>query len=295
MLPMIRPPNPHPRKPAYLPPPNACDTHLHIYGPFDRFPLKSSMTDRLYTPTEFSTFDHYLATQAVMGFERGVIVTGNPCGRYNNEATFDAIRRMEGRFKGIAFLDSLIDQKELKRLAAGGFTGYRIRQRAAGSEFRFDAARTANRVRDLGWHVEVQLDTIEEAVELIAWLPRLHIPYVLDHMAGARPERGADDKAFKTVLGHLAAHENCWINLYGFYQFSSAGAPHYSDVIAIVAKLVETRPDRLLWGSNWPHAVAKVTPDDGDLVDFIAAAIPDPGHRQMILVDNPAKLYGWED
>jgi predicted TIM-barrel fold metal-dependent hydrolase len=217
MPPVIRPPNPRPRKPAYQPPPKACDTHLHIYGPFDKFPLKSSTTDRLYTPTELSTFDHYLATQAVIGFERGVIVTGNPCGRYNNEATFDAIRRSDGRFKGIAFLDSLIDQKELERLAAAGFTGYRIRQRALGSEFRFDAERTADRVRGFNWHVEVQVDSIEETVELIEWLPRLRIPYVLDHVARARPERGVGDKAFQAVLAQLSTDENCWVSLYSFY------------------------------------------------------------------------------
>ncbi|HWG06296.1 MAG TPA: amidohydrolase family protein [Beijerinckiaceae bacterium] len=295
MLPVIRPPNPAPRKPVYQPPAKACDTHLHIYGPFDTFPLKSSMTERLYTPTEFSTFDHYLSTQSIIGFERGVIVTGNPCGRYNNEATFDAIRRMEGRFKGIAFLDSLIDQKELERLASGGFTGYRIRQRALGSEFRFDAERTAGRVRDFGWHVEVQLESIEEAVELIDWLPKLRIPYLLDHVARARPERGLADKAFQTVLRHYADNPDCWINFYSFYQLSSEGPPHYSDVIPIVAKIVETNADRVVWGSNWPHAVTKTTPDDGDLVDFIPAALPDPAHRQKLLVDNPARLYGWAD
>jgi 2-pyrone-4,6-dicarboxylate lactonase len=104
-----------------------------------------------------------------------------------------------------------------------------------------------------------------------------------------------DDKAFQAVLSHLRTHEDCWVNLYSFYQLSAEGAPHWSDVVPIVEALVEARPDRLLWGSNWPHAVTKSTPDDGDLVDFIPRAVPDPTHRQMMLVDNPARLYGWSD
>lgn len=293
MLPVIRPPNPSPRKPAFQVPPGSCDTHFHVYGPFGQFPLKSSLFERWYTPTEVSTFDHYLKTQAILGFERGVIVTGNPCGRYNNDATLDAIARSNGAIKGIALLDSLIDQRELESLASNNFTGYRIRRRAIGSEFIRDAERTADRVRDFGWHVEFQNDSIEEAIELLPWLESLRLPYVLDHVARARPERGTGDPAFRALIDHMRDTESCWVNIYSFYQLSSEGAPFYRDVIPIVRKLVETRPDRVIWGSNWPHAITKVTPDDGDLVDFIPAAIPEPAHQHALLVTNPAKLYGW--
>ena len=294
-LPVIRPPLAAPRKPNFKVPPKSCDTHFHIYGPFDRFPLKSSMYERWYTPTDVSTFDHYLTTQAILGFERGVIVTGNPCGRFNNDATLDAIARSNGAIKAIALLDSLIDQKELERLNAGGCVGYRIRRRAIGSEFIHDAERTADRVRDMGWHVEFQNDTIEEAVELLPWLEKLRLPYVLDHVARARPERGVDDPAFRRICDHLRATDHCWINLYSFYQLSAQGAPHYADVIPLVQALMVARPDRIVWGSNWPHAITKVTPDDGDLVDFIPAAISDPALQKALLVDNPARLYGWSD
>jgi predicted TIM-barrel fold metal-dependent hydrolase len=251
------------------------------------------MYDRLYTPTEFSTFDHYLRTQAILGFERGVIVTGNPCGRYNNEASADAIARSQGRVKGIAFLDSLIDQRDLETLAASGFVGYRIRRRAIGSEFKRDAQRTADRVRDMGWHVEFQNETMEEVLDLLDWLETLRLPYVLDHIARMRPERGLDDPGFQAIVARLRDSDRCWINLYSFYQLSAEGAPHYADMIPIVRKLMETRQDRIVWGSNWPHAVTRVTPDDGDLVDFIAAALPEPDLQKALLVDNPARLYGW--
>ena len=295
MTPDIRPPKPDPRKPRFKAPPKACDTHFHLYGPFDKFPLKSSAYDRIYTPTEFSTLEHYRKLQAIIGFERGVVVNGNPNGRYNNDVVHDAIQRSGGRLKGLALMDSLLDQKELERLAAGGFTGYRIRRKSMGSEFYRDAERTADRVRDFGWHVEVHLDDTEEAIELMEWLPGLRLPYVLDHVARVRPERGVDDPAFRKVLDHLKHSEDCWVNLYSFYQLSRDGAPHYADMIPIVGRMAETRPDRLIWGSNWPHAITKVTPDDGDLVDFIPAALPDPAWRQALLVDNPARLYGWKD
>jgi len=295
MVRRISPPMPNPRKPRFKVPPNSCDTHFHLYGPESKFPYKASIYERYYTPTDQCTFEHYRKLQQVTGFERGVIVTGNPNGRYNNDATLDAIARSNGRFKGVAPIDCLIDQKALERLAAGGIVAYRVQRQAIGSEFFFDAERTAERVRDLGWHVEVHVRSLEESAELIDWLPKLRIPYVLDSLAAARPARGVDDPHFQKVLRHLREAEDCWVSLYGIYRRSEEGAPNYSDMIPIVAALVEARPDRIIWGSNWPHAITDATPDDGDLVDFIPVAIPDPQHRKLVLVDNPAKLYGWAD
>lgn len=291
----ISPPKPDPRKPRFKAPPGSCDTHFHIFGPEEKFPFKASMYERYYTPTDQCTLEHYQKLQEVTGFERGVVVTGNPNGRYNNDVTLDAIARMNGRFKGIAPIDCLIDQKALERLADGGIVGYRVQQQAAGSEFFFDTERTADRVRDFGWHVEVHVQSIEESADLVDWLPKLRIPYVLDHFAAARPERGIDDPPFRKVLDHLKNAEDCWISLYGIYRLSKEGGPNYSDMIPIAAAIVEARPDRVIWGSNWPHAITDETPDDGDLIDFIPAAIPDPSHQQLVLVDNPAKLYGWAD
>lgn len=290
-----RSPNPNPRKPRFKVPPKSCDTHFHLYGPEDRFPCKASMYERYYTPSDQCTLAHYRALQEITGFERGVIITGNPNGRYNNDVTLDAIARSDGRMKGIAPIDCLIDQKALEHLAEGGIVGYRVQRQAMGSEFFFDAERTAERVRELGWHVEVHVQTLEESAELIDWLPGLRIPYVLDHLAAARPGRGPDDPLFRKVLDHLKDAEDCWVSLYGIYRLSAAGGPDYADMIPLVAALMEARPDRVIWGSNWPHAVTDVTPDDGDLIDFIPVAIPDPDHQRLVLVDNPARLYGWED
>ena len=255
MVRAIRPPKPDPREPRFKVPPNACDTHFHIYGPEDKFPYKASMFERHYTPTDQCTLEHYQALQKITGFERGVIVTGNPNGRYNNDVTLDAIARSNGRIKGIAPIDCLIDQTALERLAAGGIVGYRIQRHSMGSEFFFDAERTAARVRDLRWHVEVHVDSLAESMELIDWLPKLRIPYVLDRLAGVPSHPRLDDPLFQKVLNHLRDSQECWVSLYGFYRLSAEGAPLYSDLIPIVAALVEARPDRIIWGSNWPHAI----------------------------------------
>ena len=295
----IRPPKPTARKPKLKVPLKACDTHLHIYGPFDKFPLLSAMDDRSYTPTDVCALEHYLKLQETLGLERAVIVTGNPNGRYNNAVTLDAIERMGGRFKGLAYMDSAIPQDELERLAAGGFTGYRIRTDRHRPDFYEDAERSADRVRDFGWHVEVHIHSIDNAVELLPWLPKLRLPYILDHVSHARPEHLANnDPRLRTVFDHLKNDEDCWVNIYSFYQESASGAPDYADMVPVVQKFVEARPDRLVWGSNWPHAVlpnGMETPDDGDILDFLLAVAPDPAQQHAILVDNPAKLYGFED
>jgi 2-pyrone-4,6-dicarboxylate lactonase len=293
MVRAIRPPKSDPHRPRFKVPANACDTHFHLYGPEEKFPYKASMFERHYTPTDQCTLAHYQKLQKVTGFERGVIVTGNPNGRYNNDVTLDAIAQSGGQLKGIAPIDCLIDQKALERLAEGGIVGYRIQREQMGSEFRFDAERTADRVRDLGWHVEVHVGSLDDSAEFIDWLPELRLPYVLDRLAGARLADGVDDPRFRKVLDHFRDTDECWVSLYGFYRTSVEGAPHYADVIPIVAALIEARPDRVIWGSNWPHAITDHTPDDGDLVDFIPAAISDPRHRELVLVENPAKLYGW--
>ncbi|HET9149735.1 MAG TPA: amidohydrolase family protein [Alphaproteobacteria bacterium] len=293
----IRPPRPAARKPRFAPPPLACDTHAHIYGPFDRFPLLAPPEERSYTPTDVCTLDHYLEMHRTLGLERAVIVTGNPNGRHNNAVTCDAIRRMGGRFKGLAYLDAGIEQKELQRLAECGFTGYRIRRGRSRGSFETDAKHIANRVREFGWHVEVHIQSLDEAVELLPWLPTLGLPYVLDHVAHAEPGHERGDPRFDNVLDALKHEERCWLNIYSFYLQSKIGGPDYADMLPIIGRLVEARPDRLLWGSNWPHAIAidEETPDDGDLLDFLYAAVPDPVLRRMILVDNPARLYGWQD
>ncbi len=279
------------RKPRLKAPPGACDTHLHLYGPFDKYPLSSND----YTPALPSTLDDYLEVYRGLGIDRAVIMTGGGNGT-NNSVTYDAIQRMDGAFKGVALLDPNITDKELLYLKDGGFTGFRIRANghvALGFE---DAKRIAPRVKDFGWHVEFHVNDTGDALDALPKLRGLGLPYVLDHVARLRPEKGTDDPGFREVVATLKGEENCWVNLYSFYQLTNEGPPHYSDMIQIFQALVEARPDRLIWGTNWPHLQIKVPmPDNADLLDFLLDAVPGESARNAILADNPARLYGWPE
>jgi len=121
------------------------------------------------------------------------------------------------------------------------------------------------------------------------------MPYVFDHVAHDEPQQNNADREFRDLLAILKNEEDAWINLYSFYQLSKAGPPDYLDMIEVVGAIIEARPDRVIWGSNWPHAgIAVPMPNDGDLLDFLLAAAPDETIRNRILAHNPATLYGWK-
>lgn len=278
------------RRPKFAPPPGACDTHLHIYGPFDRFPLGS---DRVYDIRASATLEDYTQLMDQLGLQRAVIVNGGGNG-YNNAVTLDAIARMNGRFKGLALIRPDIADSDLRALHEGGMTGFRIRASGKGAPSLAEAALIAPRVREFGWHVEFHVRSVDDSVEAIPHLKRLGLPYVLDHVSYLGPERPLDHPAAQTILRTLREDENCWVNLYSFYQRSLAGGPAYADMIPAVRALVDAAPDRVVWGTNWPHVVIEVpAPDNVDLIDFLFDAFPDETQRNRVLADNPARLYGW--
>ena len=151
----------------------------------------------------------------------------------------------------------------------------------------------AARVRGFDWHVEFMSQSLSESVESVPLLQSLNMPYVFDHVGHAAPQDYGRDR-FHRLLRILKTEEFAWINLYSFYQRSAEGPPRYSDMLPIVRAICETRNDRVIWGSNWPHAgIGVPTPDDADLLDFLFDAVPEENDRRLILSENPAKLYGW--
>jgi predicted TIM-barrel fold metal-dependent hydrolase len=286
----VKRPDPNTKKPKLTAPPGACDTHLHVYGPIEGYPL---VAERNYTPDPRSTLDDYLAVHRTLGLERAVIVTGSANGT-NNRATLDALARMGGRFKGLALLDPFLSDADLLRLRDGGITGFRVKVNGKGG-LAFDAAKKiAARVSGFGWHVEFLPQSLAEVIAAVPLLRTLEMPYVFDHVAHAEPSHGSGDGEFRELLAILRNEEGAWINLYSFYQLSKSGPPDYADMVDVVRKIIDTCSDRVVWGSNWPHAGISVPmPNDGDLLDFLIAAAPEEHTRQSILVDNPAKLYGW--
>jgi 2-pyrone-4,6-dicarboxylate lactonase len=286
----VQPPIANTRQPRLVAPPGACDTHLHIYGPFDRYPL---VAERNYDPDPHSTLDDYLRVQRALGLERAVIVTGSGNGT-NNRITLDALQRMKGSFKGLALLDPAITDTELSKLKEVGFTGFRIKANGRGGLALEDTKRMIARTAGFGWHIEFMSQSMAEVIGAVPFLNSLKVPYVFDHVAHAEPHQNKNDREFGELLAILKNEEHAWINLYSFYQLSNAGPPDYSDMLAVVGAIVEARPDHVVWGSNWPHGGITVPmPNDADLLDFLLAAALKETIRKQILADNPARLYGW--
>jgi len=286
----VQPPIVNTRQPKLIAPAGACDTHLHIYGPFDRYPL---VAERNYDPDPHSTLDDYLRTHRTLGLERAVIVTGSGNGT-NNRITLDALQRMRGSFKGLALLDPAITDAELSKLKEGGFAGFRIKANGRGGLSFEGTKRMIARTAGFGWHIEFMSQSMAEVIGAVSFLNALNVPYVFDHVAHAEPHQDNDDREFRELLAILKNEEHAWINLYSFYQLSESGAPDYSDMVDVVRSIIETRPDRVIWGSNWPHGgIAVPMPNDGDLLDFLLIAVPDEMFHKRILSDNPARLYGW--
>jgi 2-pyrone-4,6-dicarboxylate lactonase len=287
---LVQRPDPNTRKPKLVAPPGACDTHLHVYGPFDRYPL---VAERNYDPDPHSTLDDYLKVHRALGLERAVIVTGSGNGT-NNQITLDALERMKGNFKGLALLDPAISDAALLNLKEAGFTGFRIKANGRGGLSFEDTKRMVARTAGFGWHIEFMSQSLGEVIGGVPFLNSLKVPYVFDHVAHAEPHQNKHDREFGELLAILKNEEHAWINLYSFYQLSEAGRPDYSDMIEVVGAIVEARPNRVIWGSNWPHGgIAVPMPNDGDLLDFLLTAVRDETIRKQILSDNPARLYGW--
>jgi predicted TIM-barrel fold metal-dependent hydrolase len=288
IAPLLRPPRRDLHKPRLIAPAGACDTHFHIYFPETVYPLRP---DRRYTPVAAGLED-YLAIFRALGLSRGVVVNG--AANADNRPTLEAVRRMNGAFKGLALVGAEVSDAELRRLTDGGMTGFRMSTVSVGGLSPRHLAPMARRVADLGWHVEVHMHTAEDFLALIPVLKALPIPYALDRIANLSPHVGSGTATFEAIRALLAEDPKCYVNLYGLYLLSASGPPRYEDMVPVARALIAARPEGIIWGSNWPHPSFEVPlPDDADLLDFLLEAAPHSQHRKLILADNPARLYGW--
>jgi predicted TIM-barrel fold metal-dependent hydrolase len=284
------PPDPNPVTPELKAPPGACDTHCHIFGPPDRFPFSEK---RRYTPPT-APVEHYLQMLDVIGVERGVIVQPNAHGT-DNRVSLDAIVRGNGRLRGVGRIDDDTTDEDLADMDAGGIRGIRfefVRGREGSSDLKL-FERMIERVRPLGWHVELHVDP-DVLIEHEAWFRALDIVCVVDHFARLHVKDGIGQPAFRLLLD-LMRRDNYWTKISGADQRTDAPWPH-GDVVPFAHALVEVAPDRLMWGTNWPHSnifeMGK-TSNDGRLLDLMLDFAPDEAVRNMILVDNPARLFGF--
>jgi 2-pyrone-4,6-dicarboxylate lactonase len=286
----IAAPDPNPVKPKFVPPPGACDAHCHVFGPAARFPYAPG---RRYTPPD-APKERLRALHEHLGLARAVLVQAS-CHGTDNRAMLDAIawaRRFEpgGAWRGVAMVSKDVTDRELESLAAAGVRGVRFNFVAhlGGAPDLEGFDRITGRIGALGWHVVLHLDA-EDLLEYRARIEKLRVPFVIDHMGRVKADHGLEQKPFRMLL-ELMRNELAWVKVSGAERISSAGKP-FDDAIPFARALIEAASDRVLWGTDFPHPNVRVMPNDGDLVDLLPLACPDPALRRKLLVDNPARLY----
>ncbi|QBM75213.1 2-pyrone-4,6-dicarboxylate hydrolase [Sphingomonas sp. AAP5] len=280
-----------PSTPAYAPPPGAIDAHVHVFGPEADFPFSPKAK---YHP-EDATPEMLFALRDQLGFARNVIVQAS-CHGTDNAATLNAIAKSDGLARGVAVVSPDIDDAELQRLHDGGIRGVRFNflKRLVDDAPKDKFLDIARRIAPLGWHVVVyfEADILEELEPFLAAIPTT---IVVDHLGRpdiAQGPGGADITRFVQLLDD---HPNIWTKVSGAERLSPQGPP-FDDFVAVIRPVVERFPDRVLWGTDWPHPnMEHRIPDDGTLVDVIPRIAPTAELQRKLLVDNPMRLYWPEE
>jgi len=280
--------HPNPSKPRFTPPPGAVDAHCHVFGPAAAFPYAP---ERKYTPCDASK-DQLFALRDLLGFERNVIVQAT-CHGSDNRALLDALAHSNGCARGVASVAPDVSDAELHRLHEAGIRGVRFNflRRLADFTPREVLMRIAERIAPLGWHVVVYFEA-QDLPELWDFFTRLPTTVVVDHMGRPDVSQPVDGPQFERFVRLMREHPNVWSKVSCPERMSVSGPPAYDDVVPFAQRLVENFPDRVLWGTDWPHPNLKAhMPDDGTLVDMIPRIARTAQLQQLLLVDNPTRLY----
>lgn len=289
--PLCPAPDPNPRKPAIDVPANACDCHAHVFGPASRYPYQA---ERSYTPHD-APLTALQAMHALFGVGRAVIVQASVHGT-DNRAVVDAIAQDPAHLRGVCAVGEDVTDAELTRLHDAGIRGLRVNLVDRGG-MPFSSLDSLNhmgeRIRDMGWHIEF-LVHVHDSAELPELVRSLAVPTVVGHVGYTKTEAGIDHPGYRTFL-ELLGSGRLWVKLTAPYRISAREGPPYDDVTPFARAVVEAAPDRIVWGSDWPHVLHyKTMPNDADLIDCLADWVPDAETRRRILVDNPAVLYDFE-
>jgi D-galactarolactone isomerase len=265
-------------------PANACDCHMHIYDA--KYPVAPTATLK---PADATVADYKLL-QKRTGTTRNVVVTPSTYGT-DNRITLDAIAQIGPTARGVAVVDTSIADAELKRMNDSGIRGIRFNLVQAGATMVDMLEPLSKRVNDLGWHLQIHMKG-EQIAAIEDLLLRLPAPIVFDHLGRLAQPNALDTAGFKSI-SKLIDKGKTWVKLSGAYQDSKVGPPSYSDTVAIARAYIKAAPERMVWGSDWPHPTEKEKPDDAILFDLLAEWAPDVATRTAILVQNPARLYGF--
>jgi len=278
----------NPTRPRFVPPPGAVDAHCHVFGPGHVFPYAP---ERKYTPCDAGKTQLF-ALRDFLGFSRNVIVQAT-CHGADNRALVDALQASAGLARGVATVRDTVSDEELQQLHAAGVRGVRFNFVRRLVDPKPDAYYHAiiDRIAPLGWHVVVYFEAADLA-ERWNFFTSLPTTVVVDHMGRPDVSQPVDGPEFQRFVQLMAEHGNVWSKVSCPERLSRVGPPGYADVVPFARHLVERFPDRVLWGTDWPHPNMKDhMPDDGHLVDVIPHIAPTLVLQQKLLVDNPMRLY----
>jgi 2-pyrone-4,6-dicarboxylate lactonase len=285
-IPAIAGPDLDTKTPTFKAPPGAVDTHTHIFGAAAQYPFSPN---RPYTPPD-APLPMFRALHEKIGVERAVIVNATVHG-FDNRVVTDAIAQSNGKYLGIANINAAMTDADLMALDKAGIRGCRFAflKRLGGVGDMVAFKKLTERAAAIGWHIDIYLEagTIQEFTPILKALPTT---YVIDHMGTISAAKGEDDANFKALLELQASDEKCWVKITGLERASAGPAP-FHDAVPFAKRLIDNAPDRVIWGTDWPHPNVKIMPNDGTLVDLIPLYAPDPAVQNKLLVTNPEKLF----
>src|SRR5687767_12289055 len=280
--------HPAPSKPQFKVPAGAVDAHCHVFGPGVEFPYAP---ERKYTPCDASKTQLF-ALRDHLGFDKNVIVQAT-CHGTDNRALVDALRSSNNRARGVATVDRNVTDAELREMHAAGVRGTRFNfvKRLVDFTPREVLSEIAQRIAPLGWHVVIYFEAVD-LPELWDFFTSLPTTVVVDHMGRPDVTKPVDGPEFELFVRMMRENSNFWSKVSCPERLSKTGPDAYDDVVPFARRIVETFPDRVLWGTDWPHPNMKShMPDDGQLVDLLPRIAPMEQQRRKLLVDNPARLY----
>lgn len=283
--------HPQPSKPAFVPPPGAVDAHCHVFGPGADFPYAP---ERKYTPCDAGR-EKLFELRDYLGFDRNVIVQAT-CHGADNRAMIDALEHSGGRARGVATVKPDISTDELQAMHAAGVRGVRFNYVKRLVDPKPDAYYLGiiEKIAPLGWHVVIYFEAADLA-EKWGFFTALPTTVVVDHMGRPDVSRDPEGREFGLFVRFMDENENVWSKVTCPERISVQGPPDYDDVVPFAKRIVDRFPDRVLWGTDWPHPNMKShIPDDGKLVDYIPRIATTEELQRKLLVDNPMRLY-WAD
>lgn len=288
--PLCAGPDRNPRKPRHAIPAGAIDCHCHVFEDPAKYPLNPN---RSYTP-QLCTREQYLAMCATLGIARTVQVNASVYGP-DNTVTLDLIAALgQDRARGVAGLAPDTPAAAIERLDAGGFRGVRLSTSVKGYGGTDAIEPMSAKIRPFGWHLQLHVGRSAELAQHEARILALPVPVVFDHLGCVRGSEGVASPGFQALVRMLKARDDFWVKISSWYRRSDAGPPGYDDMRPIAQALIEARPDRCVWGTNWPHPECHVAmPNDGGLLDQFCDWVGDDALLKRILVDNPERLYGF--